>query len=411
MIYTQKNVWRKVAELLVVVLVLGVIDQAFQLGMLDWTLNPFLFVILFFSLRYGINIAILSFFTTLVYHVIATFTAGDDLFLLFYDTGDYLYLLFSLLLAVICGLYSSSYRERYESLTYTQDELKDDNKELTKTIRELEESQRVMQEKVLDSEHTLAQIYQVGLKLDQPTPELVRNEAIAIISDLFKADDIAIYHVDSSKRSLRLRVRQGSSQVLPQTVFLSEESSFYQRLFTEKAITLRNVKDEQNAPVIAGPIVYNKEIQEVLIIDQLDFARLTTHEIQIMSFVLDWISNRIEKAREWQAKDEEKQMLPGTNVYYKEAFDAHVAQQDVRQEEYGVPYSTVAIQFDRFEGMSVAEAEVILRTYLREIDIIGFESNQSVLYFLLPGTDAENAQVVEKRIKKALKEKGGTHAG
>lgn len=397
-------------ELLVAIIGLGLIDQWFALEMTEWTLNPFVFAVLLFSLRYGLNIGLMSFLLTLGYYLIEASRSGGDLFLLFYDSNRFIEILFLLLLSVIGGLYGTSFKERYESLSDRNDELNDDNEEMKEVIELMEGSQKSMQERVLESEYTLKRIYQVGKALDQPTPDLIRNEAIQIISDLFKADEVAIYRVDSSRSAMRLSVRKGSKEVFPQTIFVDHESSMYRRLFANKTVTIRTVDDEDGSPVLVGPVVSNYEVREVLIINNLDFAKLTSYEIQILSLLLDWVSDRIDKSQAAVWKEEETQMFPGTRIYIKEAFDEKVAMQQQRKETYGVDYSIVELPFEGFHDMSKVEAEIILRAYLRELDIIGFDESSQTFSFLLPGTEEEKATIVEKRIQKFLYEKGVNYA-
>ncbi|MCA1022178.1 hypothetical protein [Halobacillus litoralis] len=411
MFYQQSSFIRKFIELILVFLVLGFLDQTLEWNMLEWLFNPVFFAVLLFSLRYGLHLALLSFAAAFIYHVYDIYQRDGDLFLLFYDSSNYLSLLFLLVTAVISGLYSTSFRERYESQQYVLEETRDENEELKSSLSVLERSQRVMQAKVLDSEYTLSRIYEVGKTLDQPSPELVRNEAVTIIGDLFEAEDLAVYHVDSSKKSLRLRVRKGNTERLPQTIFIDDAASIFSRSLRNKTITLKTVEDEAAAPVLIGPVVYNQDVREVLVIDQLDFAKLTKYEVQILSLVLDWMGNRIERAGEYLRKEEEQKMYPGTNIYYKEAFDELVQMQEKREEKYGVPFSVVAINVSPYREMSVVEAEIILRAYLRELDIMGYDQSNQYFYFLLPGTSTQNASIVEERIYKALETKGGIHIG
>ncbi|RWZ60553.1 hypothetical protein EQV77_04455 [Halobacillus fulvus] len=409
MVYSQSNVIRKIIELVLIISILAFLDQWFEWGALDWTLDPFLFVVLLFSLRYGLNIGLFSYFMVLVYHMLDLYWSGGDLFLLFYDPREYTELLFLLFVTLACGLYSTSFRERYESLKYGKEEVEEENKELKEALEVLQESQRNMQSKVLESEHTLKRIYEVGKALDQPTPELIRNEAVQIVSKLFHAEEVAIYHVDSSKSALRLRVRKGNKNVFPQTIFV-DQATIYQRLFQTKTINVRTVEDNDQSPVLAGPILYDHEVKEILVVNRLDFSRLTSYEIQVMSLVLDWMSNRMEKAVTAQWKEEEKNMHPGTRIYYKSAFDELVDLQEERRIDYDVPYAVIKVELDEFEHISVVEAEILLRAYLREIDIMGYDEKTDIFYFLLPGTEEDKAGIVQERIDKVLKEKGVNYA-
>ncbi|MET3682898.1 K+-sensing histidine kinase KdpD [Alkalibacillus flavidus] len=409
MIYRQTSTIRKILEVLIVFIGLGVLDQYFEMEMREWILNPFLLALLLFSLRYGLMIGLLGFLFTIVYYSVDTVWSGGDVFLLYYDNTLFTEIFFLLIIVVIGGLYGTSFKERYDTLSDKNAEIKEENEEIKDVLALMEDSQRSMQNQVLESEYTLKRIYEVGKALDQPTPDLVRNEAISVISDLFGAEEIAIYHMDSSRIAMRLKERKGPEEVFPQTVFINEDTLMYRRLLSNKTVTIRTIDDEDDAPLLAGPIMWGNEVQDILIINDLEFDRMTRYQIQILSLILDWLSNRIEKSHESVMKEEEMEMFPGTHIYYKDAFDEKVALQQQRKDDYDVDFSVIQLKFEGFHGMSKIEAEIILRTYLRELDIIGFDEKNQEFYFLLPGTHPEDVSIVEDRIRKALYEKGGNY--
>lgn len=405
MIYRQSSIIRKSIELILVIAGLGMIDQILGLEMREWTLNPFLITVLLFSLRYGLTIGISSFLLVLAYYLADMVIGGGDVFLVFYSFDRFINVALLLLVAVIGGMYGTSFRERYESLSDRNSELYEENENVKEVIQSVEESMKAMQNRVLESEYTLTRIYQVGKALDQPTPYLIRNEAIEIISDLFQSREVAIYHVDASFSAMRLSVKRGGPDAFLQTIFVSGEDSMLQRLFSNKTVTIRSVEDDEDAPVLAGPIIQNGKVQEVLIINDLDFERLTNYEIQILSVLLDWLSDRIEKSRASMQKEEEKKMYPGTRIYFKEAFEEKVIEQQDRKEKFDVDYSVIEVPYVNAGTVSKVEMEIILRSYLREVDIVGFEEGTGVFYFLLPGTGPENAGIVKDRIQKVMDEK------
>lgn len=409
MFYTQSSTMRKIVELFLLIIVMAAIDPLFNIKLSEWDIRPFFFFILLFSLRYGLYIGVLSFLLVSLYRIGSLYIAGDDVLLLFYNTSEQAWFFIHLLTAIVCGLYSTSFRERYESLHYRFQETDDENQELTETITMLEHSHKRMQEKVLDSEHSLNRIFQIGLRLDQPSPELVRNEAINVLSELFRAETLGLYHVDSSKKSLRLRLRKGEAEHLPQTIFTEGDSHIYQRMLTQKTIILRTVEDEAEAPVLVGPIVSQDEVTEAIVIHQIDFAKLTSHELQIMSLILEWTATRINRANSQMQQQERNSMYPGTRIYKHEAFSSLVTQQEKRKEEFDIPYSILEIPFYTSVDVSLVETEIILRTRLRELDIIAYNHSTSTFYFLLPGTNQENAVIVRERIKALLQEKDGMY--
>ena len=140
MIYRQSSLVRKSIELILVIAGLGMIDQIFGLEMREWTLNPFLITVLLFSLRYGLTIGISSFLLVLVYYLADMVIGGGDIFLVFYSFDRFINVALLLLVAIIGGMYGTSFRERYESLSDRNSELYEENENVKEVIQSVEES-------------------------------------------------------------------------------------------------------------------------------------------------------------------------------------------------------------------------------------------------------------------------------
>ena len=234
MIYTQQRTSIKWIEMIATIFFIGVIDYTFRLSLSEWAINPrvsdwvidpLIFYVLLFSLRYGLLGAVVSFTLTVFYHVTFVLLDGGDLLLYLNESNGIDWWLLHFLVAISAGVFSTSYHERFQSLQIRQEELKDENEQLKKTLYQLRESQAEMRKKVLDSSNTLSKIYETGLYLDQDMTEVVRDHLIQTIEERFKAHQLAIYHVDASKKARRLHVRSGDKERLPQTRFIDAEDS------------------------------------------------------------------------------------------------------------------------------------------------------------------------------------------
>ena len=176
-------------------------------------------------------------------------------------------------------------------------------------------------------------------------------------------------------------------------------------MFKTNAISIRTM-DETDVPLLIAPIRYDGKIQEVVVIQAIDFNRLTSYEMNIMQLILDWTGTRIEKAltMEWNASRGD--LIEGTRIYQIEPFSKKVALQQHRAEQYDQPYSTVVLPVEQVR-LSLIEMELILRQSMREIDIIGYDETNHMLHFLLPGTPQENAEGFKRRIEELFARKGG----
>ncbi len=405
MIYTQHRNSIKWIEMIVSILIIGLLDYMFSLSISKWIIDPLIFYILLFSLRYGLLGSFVSFLFTLGYHLLFLAVEGSDILLFLYDQQELMWIVFHFLVAVTAGMFSTSFQERYLSLRLRQEEVTEENTRLLETLEALRLAQDTMQKKLLDSNHTLTKIYKIGTDLDQSVADIVRDKLVSTFEQSFKAKHLAIYHVDASRRTLRLHVRFGDKEKLPQTLFIDSESNIYQRMFKQKAIAIRTA-DEFDVPLLIAPIQYDGKIQEVLVVQEIDFNRLTTYEMNVMQLILDWTGSRIEKAMLMEWNETRHELIEGTHIYQLHHFNEKIQYQEYRLQHYGQPYSTVQMPVADVP-LSLIEMELILRQSMREIDLIGFDEETRTLHFLLPGTPEEYAKRFKERIRDVFLRKGG----
>jgi len=381
------------------------IDLVFSLGSIQNDLNLFYVAAILFALRYGTIFGLISFALLLVYKVVYTGFVGGDIFLLFYDTNSLLTLFYYFALTVIVGLFSTSFRERYEISQFRNEELKDENTYLKETVDLLNTSQTTLRQKLLQSEYSLNQLYELAVSLDLPHPELIRSETIRLLKKYFLASDVAIYHVDRSQKSMRLLIRQAEKKEFPQTIFLDEASGMFKRFFQVQETMLRQLDDEDSDPMLLAPITIDGQTREVVVIKRLPLRKLTTDDLHVLNILFSWIGTRIENAQTLIRKEQHALLYPGTSFYKKDAFTELVALQEQKKLHHGQPYIVLEYALG-YEPVSLESIEAIVHSYLREIDVVGYDKDDNKLMLLLPGTSEEHRQRIYDRIEGILIQKG-----
>ena len=122
--YSQSKKYRSLIEALFIIALLSVYDYYSPIQMTSLHPGPLLFIIMFFSLKYGWKIGILLFFSALAYVSAEHYIQQRDLLLLFIDYGQFKWILLYLTTAIACGFYSTTTREKYQDLLYEIEEVK-----------------------------------------------------------------------------------------------------------------------------------------------------------------------------------------------------------------------------------------------------------------------------------------------
>lgn len=406
MFYRQDRLWLKLVEVVGGWGLLVFLDLVTEGQVIASVPGLLLLFILLAALRYGLIFGLLAFSLVAVYRLFYSWVSGEDVLLLFYDTDSLVAFLWLLCVALIAGLFSTSYREKYESLQFHKEEKEDENEYLKDTVGLLERTQRMLQMKVLESDHSLSRIYQVGIALDQDHPELIRSEALNVFRNVFKAKQMAIYHVDQSQRALRLLIKQDEQNRFKQSILIEDTSSMFKRMLESKTITIRNVEDPDDSPVLLAPLLYEGDIKEVVVLEDIEFHSITAHQMQVLSLVLDWMSSRLQKAYNLQQEKEKPKMFSGTRVYKKQFFNELVEMEEKKAEKFALPYLIGKIRLKSTVEVPIIEAEMMIRPHIREIDRLGYDAGKNELWFLFPGTEPAAREVVFPRIENVLRRKG-----
>ncbi|MFD1735141.1 hypothetical protein ACFSCX_01060 [Bacillus salitolerans] len=404
MFYQQGSTIRKLIELFVLFILIFIIDSIVEFELIDIQPSPFILVLLLFSIRYGWRIGVLTFIITIVYFGLRTLISGEDLFLLFFETERRLQFIIFFIISIIAGAFSTSQRERYEDLHFRNEELRSTLENIESTIKDLSFTNKVLEERVIESETSIASVYQMTKLLDQDNLEIITDEAINILMNYFHAETFGIYHLDRSLRSMRIKVRKGNIDELPQSILLADSKDFYERLLMEKKITIKKASDPKSAPVIAGPIMRNGEIRQVLIIKQIDFYRLSEHGIQLLYWLLQIISDSYAKAEAKSVMLNRVKMFEGTNIYYKDYLDEYIRIERKREENFKQPFALLEIKMSSSSSYFLKEINYEIFNELREVDKVGYDEDKNMLYILLPGTDPARIDNLKKRIFKRLEE-------
>lgn len=407
MFYRQNRFGIKLLETVGFLFVLIGADLYWDQNLSQSVFQPFVILMLLIAIRYGLLFGLIAFSLYFGYTLFNYLAPGGDVLLLFYDVPFLLEWLFNLLVVLIAGLYSSSQRERYESLHYNLEEVKTDNVYLHDTVLLMETTQKTLRRKVLESDYSVQRLYSIALTLDKEYPELIRSETLSLMAELYQTNEVAVYHLDSSKKSLRLLSKRGKKNQFPQTILVDDTQKTLQRMLATKKMAFRQMEDPDDSPLLVAPIVMDGQISEVIVFHQFAIEKLTTYDIQVFETIVDWIGSRYKKAKKWMMKDEEEKMYQGSSVYKPIYFREKMLAEKSKLETDHIPYSVLEFDLKKTTGLTPYILEQMVLPYLREIDKLGFDEERQELFILLPGTEEEQgSEIVQERITTLLANKG-----
>ncbi|MBK5491816.1 nucleoside-diphosphate sugar epimerase [Bacillus sp. TH13] len=404
MYYKQYSLFPKMIEPTILFIAL------FLLSMLTDFLTPMyeyfiiLFITLIISSRYGISIALFVFLEALVYIFINGIYKGHDILLYFYSSDYWMSWIFLLIISLYCGLMSTSQKERYEDIHMINNELKAENKELKYVMKQLDETRITLRSRVLESNNHLSKMYHMFKALNHTHPEIVLDEGMNVLKMYFGAEKIGIYHVDNNKQSLRIKLRSETGKnTLPQSIFVKDASLVIKNAITHNRPFFRTDEDSQDAPLLVGPVLFQDNAQYIIILDEIEFSKVTSEQFELFTWYLRWMSDRLQNASNLWLSSQEDRTFPKTSIYYENEFEHLLKIEKKRYKTLSQPYSYFEVNAPQ-DSLEIINS--ILQENLRDIDLLGYNVSEQKIMILLPGTEEKFLQQVQTRIQNALSSKG-----
>ncbi|MGE6538815.1 GAF domain-containing protein [Bacillus luti] len=402
--YKQSNLFMKLIEptiLFIALFVLSILTDFFTSTHEYFIL---LFITLIISSRYGISIALFTFLESIVYIFVSGIYKGDDILLYFYSSDHWISWIFLLVVSLYCGLMSTSQKERYEDIHMVNTELQSENKELKYVIKQLDETRVTLRSRVLESNNHLSKMYHMFKALNHTHPEIVLDEGMNVLKTYFGAKKIGIYHVDNNKQSLRIKLRSETGEnTLSQSIFVKNASSVIKNALAHNRPFFRTEEDFQDAPLLVGPVLFQDNVQYIIILDEIEFSKITSEQFELFTWYLRWMGDRLQNASNIWISSQEERTFPNTSIYYEDEFEHLLKIEQKRYETLSYPYSY--FEFHASQD-SLQVINTILKTHLRNIDIFSYSTVHQKIMILLPGTEEKFLLQVKTRIQNALSAEG-----
>ncbi|MBY6036659.1 hypothetical protein KUV80_08345 [Fictibacillus nanhaiensis] len=394
-------------KLLEIFLVTGLLYVAIQFeNTLIYELMPFVWIvfIVLFSLRYGLYVGTIPFVAACVHFFVHSYLREEEMLEVMRNPVNLSLFGVYFLLYFICGSYSLSQKDRYTDIVHRYEETVEERDEIDSTLNEAMKTTEQLKNRLLENRNSLSSIYEMMSAMNHTEPELIFNEAMTVIREQFQAEQISIYYLSEHGDSLRMKLRWNKDGDSPQTLFLNDSPSLFQKVIHKEQVLLRNSDDDEGSPTIAGPILVAGKVRYICSIDSVDLMQLTKYNIHWLNTCLNWMGNRLSFAYQYDREINRDERYLGTNIYKEASFLKRLEIEKERLESLQQPYALFEINW---QG-DIRSLDLILNRVLREIDITGYDETNNRLSVLLPATDPKFSETVKNRVDVRLRVKETT---
>ncbi len=252
-----------------------------------------------------------------------------------------------------------------------------------------------LKSQILGYEDSFGKIFSIVSALNTLAPEKIFQEAVNIVSEIFKADGVAVYIVDKTKSYLRL-MASNNINYSPKNTFQVSESEEISWVVNNREMFV-NKELKPDVPVIISPILNNNEVIALIFADGIEFESLTLSFTNLFNIVMGLITQSLVRAYEYEQATYSQRYIEDTLILKNEWYKKIKQIRKEGEAKKSCKYTELVIT--TVPG-SLIELSRKLSPLIRSNDYIGVDDNSTVRV-LLSNTDHQGAQNVVKRLMNA----------
>lgn len=363
-----------------------------QFKMIDLRL---VFIVLFGSL-YGINYGIAAALAETISLLRAFEAEGSRGYILFYEPGNWIPFIFYFAVGAICGYIRMKNRDNIQFVKEENELIQEKFLFTREMYQETVEDKNLYKKQILGSKDSFGKIFDITRKLDVIQPQELYIETIHVLEDVLENKSFGLYTLNRENGYGRLEAASAQAQrVYSNSLKLSEFSAAMDEL--EKGEIWVNKNFLENYPMYMAGI--RREGKLVMLICIMDAKReqMSLYYLNLFKILCGLVETSLLRALEYQEAVEYKQYIKGTHVLKPEYFEQRLRLQYDMKEQKLASYVLLQIEYS---GMTLEEADAILRKTVRENDVWGI-SEDGELYLMLIQTDEISFTIVLPRLNKA----------
>ncbi|NOZ01768.1 MAG: diguanylate cyclase [Deltaproteobacteria bacterium] len=406
-------------------------------GFLKVSPHPFLFITILIASRYGTFDGFMTGITCAFIYAMYLF-AGKDLntvvqtFEWSQFIPAYLFVIMGLLLGEIREI---SNREVMAMRTDVRS-MKARMNEVSREYEMVSQVKDELQQRILSAEDPLEEFYESARKLSTLHPDEAYPAVMELVEKFTGAEKFGLYVAESSDEGVAgttgsqvytLRLMKGWSTPDEFRTRLTEEDPALARAIdTRDVVTIKDAGASDSQILACAPMLdpVDDTILGFIVIHRIPFVRLTRMTISHLHTIAGWAGKTISDSTRFDSAMDARVDDEVTGLFNYSFMSKRLADEAQRVKRYGGKCSYLLIRIQELETLSAEDRQYLmremgsmLRSLLRNVDMIGVHRLPGVFGLILPETSPAQTVVVTARINEAFRQKFGglgsrfTHLG
>lgn len=253
------------------------------------------------------------------------------------------------------------------------------------------------EERLLQYGDSYGRLFSIVSELDTLSPEKILFSTFDVLEQILNVKRASIYLANKSGTYLRrAAASNGAGGFLPRSTRLDDFPQW--KMIINSREIYKNDSLNPSMPSMAAPIIFNERVIALVLIENMDFEKLTLYYYNLFKVVVSLVSSAITKAYLYEQAIIENSYHIGTMIMKEEQFRKLFI---IRQEAASNHLSEFTILYveDSFDFETCKLKSKMIAEKIRENDYIGFWEDGK-MYVLLSNTSEKDAEFVIERLLK-----------
>ncbi|PYI53836.1 NAD-dependent epimerase/dehydratase family protein [Paenibacillus flagellatus] len=353
-----------------------------------------LIYIIVLGIIYGNRQSITAVALSVLLYVYEQLDSGRELISLLQDSDFYFYTAIYLFVGLVVGYAIDMKNAAVQSIRAQKEALEEKYAFLTDVYNDTREVKEQLQHQVMNSADSFGKIHAVTKELESLEPEKIFASTVGVLESVMRAEVVAIYSVNKYKTYLRLMSRSDAGGSEMAKSIRVEEVPYVRQVVLEKKLFV-NKELQEDAPLMAAPVISNGEVVAVIALSGMKFEHFTLYHQNVFKITVDLISSSFSRALAFVEATVNQRYIEGTPVLKPEVFESILEAKQTAKSNHGIDYVLLEVEAGPFAAQSLPAR---IAQMLRETDYIGI-GKDGKLMVLLSNSSAEDASRVLERFK------------
>jgi nucleoside-diphosphate-sugar epimerase len=350
--------------------------------------------IIIMSIFYGMEQAMIASVLSCILYIIERTIMEVDVISIAYDMNILVVMIRYLIVGACIGYVIDSKEAKLYSKQEEVDKLTVDYNYLKNFYDENILSSEQLKDRLLAYEDSYGKILNIISVLNTLEPEIIIFQSFQVINEILKVEDISIYLLNKPLTYMRRVGSYGNfGGILPKSVMISEQPVFENLIKTGETYVNREMNS--GLPAMIAPVESNHAIIGFVMIERMEFDKMSLYSYNLFKVVVKLISEAISKAYAYTEAVHDAKFLKTTNVINPNEFKKILEIKKQLRQQYNAQFTLLKI-VQSAHAISFKDLAFKISTLIRESDRVGLDHDYNFLVLLSDTTESEVEPIIKR---------------